>query len=290
MKHLYCAWLVLVLGCAIPVLATAQELPHDAELLKAARAANQVHQRHLESLRRDLQSEETVVQARAIEQLARTNDPSVVPFLMPFLDADVHEDELVEAAILALTALRVDIAPQLRALVNDHERFAEEVYNGLARLKRWGTEDWRQRSSHENEALRASAITNLGDNEHGAGEILAEAMLNDKSPHIRRMATIGLGRLQDPAYGNHFSRALTDPNPRVRRYAAEALSALNYTEAIPNLLMAMQTNVAGAHLNRALMQMTGQDFGFDHRASATSRQQAIDEAFVWYTVEQAGQR
>ena len=161
------------------------------------------------------------------------------------------------------------------------------AYAGLARLEKWGTEDWKSRALAKDEGLRASAVTNLGnDINNNAGEILANAMLTDKEPHTRRMAVIGLAKLGDPSYGPQLARALSDPNPRIRRYAAGAIARLNYTEGIPYLLMAMQSNIASKYLNKAVIQLSGEDFGFDHRASLTDRQSAIDRGFAWYASQQ----
>jgi HEAT repeat protein len=49
----------------------------------------------------------------------------------------------------------------------------------------------------------------------------------------------------------------------VRRYAAEALAKLDYKPAVADLLMALEANVAGVHIVRALRALTGEDFGFD---------------------------
>ena len=194
---------------------------------------------------------------------------------------------MVTAAINALTWLKVDISPQLRELTKNYPELDTLAYSGLARLAKWGTEDWKSRAESEDKATRASSITNLGnDIGHGAGDILAQAMLTDKDPHVRRMAVIGLGKLGDASYGPQFARALTDPNPRIRRYAAEAMVSISYVDGVPNILMAMQSNVASTHLNKALMQLSGEDFGFDHRANLVDRQAAIERAFVWYSAQQ----
>jgi hypothetical protein len=58
---------------------------------------------------------------------------------------------------------------------------------------------------------------------------------------------------------------------------------LNYTPAIPNLLMAMEGNVAGDHIARCLTLMTMQDFGFSSRANPLARTEAIEKGFAWWT-------
>ncbi|TVR16189.1 MAG: hypothetical protein EA401_01780, partial [Planctomycetota bacterium] len=262
---------------------------HDPQLLAAARAANMVHQRQLATLRQDLSDDSANVRTAALLDLGFLGDPVAAPWMLPFLDADLHSSAEVEAAILSLTRLRVDIATQLRTIINEHPgELRAAAYNGLARLKRWGTDDWRNRIEDDDDALRASAITNLGhdDNAHDAAGILADALRQDSNPHVRRMAAIGLARLRNPAYAEHLANALTDPNPAVRRYAVEGLANLQAEEYVPNILMAMQSNVAAQHLNRALMMISDQDFGFDPNGSLPERQQAIERAFVWYSSRQ----
>ncbi|TVR42339.1 MAG: hypothetical protein EA402_11920 [Planctomycetota bacterium] len=287
---LFAPLLALFLLAAPGIALTAVENDSQAPVLAAAREANAVYQRHLQTLFRDLSGDDETSRIRAIARLGRSSDLAVVPRLIPLLNPDTESDAIVSASILALTQLRADISQELRMIIQRHPRLRAAAYNGLARLEMWGAEDWRSRSDDSDAALRASGITNLGGDEGrnapGAGEILAEALLTDSNPHIRRMAAIGLSRLGDYSFGPQLARALTDPNPRVRRFAAEGLAAIGYQEGIPNILMAMQSNVAGDHLARALTSLSGEDFGYDHRSSMPQRQAAIDRAFTWYTNQQ----
>ena len=281
-----------LLGLAlVPLLSstqlTAEDTRHDPKLLAAARAANSVYQRNIDASRKALTSDLQTERLNAIKWLGRRNDPIVIPDLLPFIDRDVHSAEEVAAAVNALTWLKVDISPQLREIAKNYPELDTMAYSGMARLAKWGSEDWKSRVNSEDKATRASSITNLGnDLAHGAGDILAEAMLTDKDPHVRRMAVIGLGKLGDSTYGPELARALSDPNPRIRRYAADAIANMGYMEGIPNLLMAMQSNVASKHLNKALIRLCGEDFGFDHRSNLIDRQAAIERAFVWYSAQQ----
>ena len=132
--------------------------------------------------------------------------------------------------------------------------------------------------------IRGSSLTELGTlAQSDAAALLVKGLAKDVRPHIRRMCAIGLGNLGDKAMGPNLTDALADADPGVRRYAAEALTKLGYTSAIPSMLMALEANVAGVHINRCLVIMCKTDFGFDPRADLLSREAAIEKGFQWWT-------
>jgi HEAT repeat protein len=142
-----------------------------------------------------------------------------------------------------------------------------------------------RRADDERTATRASSLTNLGTVKHEeALNVLTKGMVNDHDPHIRRMCAIGLGKLGNKESAGVLIDGLCDADPGVRRYCAESLVRLDHKQAIPSLLMAMEANVAGDYLNRAVMTLSGQDFGFDATANSLARANAIESGFSWWAL------
>ena len=260
----------------------------DAEILAAARAANSAYERRIASMERRLSDESLNAEDRtdAIRNLGRQLDPALVPVLLPYLDADVHPEAVVVATIHAMVYLGAeDAVSQLQRLSTG--RYSEAIrvaaLNGLHQMAQLGKPDFHRESDAENTHVRATAVTDLGTfRAENAVEKLTLA-LHDSRDHIRRMAAIGLGKLGERSAGRALTEALTDRDPLVRRYAAEALTVIDYKAAIPSILMAMEANVAGNDMNRALLALSGEDFGFNTHDNLVRRQEAIERAFVWWT-------
>ena len=156
--------------------------------------------------------------------------------------------------------------------------------NALTRLQAIDSSDYTTRAKDGVNAIRGSSLTNLGVMKIAdAAAVLTKGLASEGEPHIRRMCAISLGLLGDPVNGPALTDALADSNPGVRRYAAEALVKVNYTRAIPYLLMAMEANVAGDHIARCLTLMTKQDFGFHSHDNAIARNEAVEKGFTWWT-------
>lgn len=278
------AALLLCLGLAAADMPEGQE----AEFLAAARAANAAYQRHLAALNDQLAEPDE--RLTAIASLKRLHDPQAIPTLLPFLDADNYDVATVTAAITALVELdAIEAVTKLRDL-SDREQEAETerdairlaALNALHQLDQLQKHDYRREAETSNDQTRALGVTDLGTiKDDEAGPILSRA-LNDPRRHIRRMAAIGLGKLGDRSWAKDLVDRLTDPDPLVRRYAAEALVRLDYKEAIPYLLIALDANVASGNLDWALRQLADHDFGFDPFANRIDRQAAIDEGFIWW--------
>jgi HEAT repeat protein len=257
----------------------------DDELLAAARAADLEYQRSLSLTVDRLSSPWSWDRIDAMRTLGHLRDPEVAPHLLAFLDTAKHDKDEVLAAVQALcdsggALAAARIQPLL--LEKDAE-IRTATLNALTRLKTIGAADYTQDSRDSYAPNRASSLTNLGTLAHGdAIDILLKALGTDSRPHIRRMCAIGIGKIGTASSGPQLVDALSDADPGVRRYAAEAIAKINYTNGIPALLMAMECNIASQYLNRAVMQLSGQDFGFDPFANALERTAAIDKGFVWW--------
>jgi HEAT repeat protein len=175
--------------------------------------------------------------------------------------------------------------PVLKGLLK-HEDASVRVaaMNVLTSIQAIESSDYVARAVDSEPAIRGSSATNLGRLAVAdAAAILLKGLALDGRPHVRRMCAISLGQLGDRAHGPALAEALADSNPGVRRYAAEALVKINYTPAVPHLLMAMEANVASDHIARCLTLMTMQDFGFNSRSNPLARHEAIEKGFAWWT-------
>ncbi len=258
----------------------------DSQLLSAARAASYIYQYKLRSLIGMLASADAATRLQALSDIGHLNDPAVVPVLLPWLQASNRSSAEIIAAASALNVSGAEAAvPVLHGLLKhpDHEVRATAM-NVLTSIAKIQPNDYKARSDDSDDIIRGSSMTELGTlAQSDAAALLVKGLAKDVRPHIRRMCAIGLGNLGDKALGPNLTDALCDADAGVRRYAAEALVKLNYTSSIPSLLMALEANVAGSHINRCLMLMTKADFGFDPRADALSRDQAIEKGFQWWT-------
>ncbi|MBA3697581.1 MAG: HEAT repeat domain-containing protein [Planctomycetes bacterium] len=258
----------------------------DAEVLAAARAADLFYQRKIDRLTALLRSPIEAERVEALSHIGHLRDPAMVPTLLPWLQASNRTPaELIAASCAVPTDGGQAAIPALKNLLkNDDAGVRVAAMNALTRLQSIASADYMARSADKEPAIRASSATNLGVLAvTDAGPILLKHLALDGKPHVRRMCAISLGLLGDRTHGPALADALTDSNPGVRRYAAEALVKINYTPAIPNLLMAMEGNVAGDHIARCLTLMTMQDFGFSSRANPLARTEAIEKGFAWWT-------
>lgn len=258
----------------------------DAEVLAAARAADLFYQRKVERLLALLNSPVEAERLEVLSHIGHLRDPALVPNLLPWLQASNRTPAELVAATCALPTDGGQAAiPALKNLLkNDDASVRVAAMNALTRLQSIASADYVARATDNEAAIRGSSAANLGVLAVAdAAPILLKHLALDGKPHVRRMCAISLGLLGDRANGPALASALTDSNPGVRRYAAEALVKINYTPAIPNLLMAMEGNVAGDHIARCLQLMTMQDFGFSSRANLLARTEAIEKGFVWWT-------
>ncbi len=258
----------------------------DAEVLAAARAADDFYQRQTQRLIAQLSSPAEADRLQAISMIGTLRDASLVPNLLPWLQSSNRTPAELVAATCALPTDGGQAAiPALKNLLkNDDPSVRVAAMNALTRLQSLASADYMARTKDSEPSIRASSDTNLGVMSVAeAAPILLKHLALDGQPHVRRMCAISLGLLGDRANGPALADALTDANPGVRRYAAEALVKLNYTPAIPHLLMAMEGNVAADHIARCLTLMTKQDFGFNSHANPLARNEAIEKGFVWWT-------
>lgn len=262
----------------------------DTALLAAAKQANVYYQHTRSRLLSELAEGNEEERIRAISLLSRLQEDKLIPVLLPYIDFNKHSDAVVSAACRGLARLgAIHHTDELTRITKHHlasEDVKKSAWNALGRLKELKRVHYTDQSAEYDDAVRASGITNLGTIQaEQAGPILANAVVNDSRAHIRRMAALGLGKLADPAYAEQLLIALTDGDVQVRRFAANALAKMDHKPAIPYLLIQLESNIAGKHLNNALMIISGQDFGYHHEATLTARRTAIQKGFEWYTRE-----
>ncbi|MFM2089624.1 MAG: hypothetical protein RLZZ127_113 [Planctomycetota bacterium] len=272
--------LVAVLALAAP--ASAQEYA-DSRILAAARSADLVWQRRLTVLYQDLESATSAQRVAAMGRLADLGDIAAGPRVAANLDPSTRGPEELAAGVTALANLRavgqMETVRRLSAHPDEQVRLA--ALNAIERLG--SSDDWRPRVRDEDSTIRRNAIANeaaLGPGESGA--ILAEGLKHERDAITRRLCAYGLARLADRSHGPALTEALTDPDPGVRRTAAEALVVINYTPAIPYLIRALEAGAADRYLATALDRLAKHRFGYDPRAPWLERQKVIDAADVWW--------
>ena len=257
----------------------------DQQLLIAARLADDIYQRHYQGLLVALASPDEALRVQTIRDLGRLQDLDAVPLLLPFLEAAKRSPAELNAAAESLADLGATNANEWlqRLLAHKNATVRAQAQKSLTRLQNMGPGNFMERATDSDDALRSSAVTNLGTLKHAAAAaVLIEALGHDDRTHIRRMAALSLAKLGDRTHAPALIEALTDGDARVRHYAATGLAQLGAVEAVPSLLMALEANIAGAHVNRAVMQLTGQDFGFDATANILERTAAIEKGFSWW--------
>jgi HEAT repeat protein len=280
-----CLALIASLSFCLGLSAGESTGPSD-QLLAAARRADEIYQRHLVATMAELRSAQPPRRLAAIRELMRLQDPQAIPSLSPFLEAATRSPEELRAACTAVANLQAStLAPAVKSLLGHTDAEVRlAAMNALNLLAKAGPLEWLERAKKDaDDAQRLGSYTHLAVAEHReAGEAMAQALAKDPRKLVRRTCAIGLGKLGDRSHGPALAEALCDPDAGVRRYAAEALARLDYKPAIPHLLMAMEGNIASAHVAKAVRLLAGHDFGFDPRADLASRTAAVDRGFAWW--------
>ncbi len=279
--------LTFMLSCALSVsfAADVAEGNVDADVLAAARAADAFYQRRLLTITDGLNSPVEATRVETLRTIGFLQDPALTGQLLPWMQASNRSSVEIITAVTALTDSGTVVAvPALRQLLkHDDAQVRANAMNAITRAQQIEKTDYIKHAVDSESSLRASSNANLGlMKAEDAAPILLKSLALDTSPHVRRMCAIALGQLGIRENGPALAQALTDSNPGVRRYAAEALVKLNYTPAIPNMLMAMEGNIAGDHIARSLQLMTMEDFGFSSRANPLARIEAVEKGFLWW--------
>lgn len=276
---------LLALVLAVSALTAIEE----AQVLAAARAASVEYQIRLQTLSAGLEAPTETQRIDSVRALGELRDPRSIPVLVPWvLQAKrTPAEQIAGITVLGRLGFQTPV-PQLRSFAgSDDPAVRQAAVAALHQIGVIGAGDWMLRAKEDDDTLRLNALASLGHIPHAeAAEALVLGLGHDKSL-VRQAACIGLGRLGDKAHGEKLKIALTDADPLVRRYAAEALAKLDYKAAVPDLLMALEANVAGVYVVRALRVLTGEDFGFDPDAPLLRRQEAIERGFAWSTANPA---
>jgi HEAT repeat protein len=274
---------LLSLAVLLPCAPLAGQDYADSRILAAARAADRVWQQRLTVLYQDLASADTAVRTAAMAQLADLGDPAAAPRIAANLDPALRGPDELIAGVTALANLKArgQVESMRRLTAHPDERVRLAALNAIDRLG--SPDDWRPRTGDDGDTIRRNAIANeatLGPAESAA--VLVQGLKGERDPVTRRLCAYGLARLGDRANGPALTEALTDPDPGVRRTAAEALVAINYTPAIPYLIRALEAGAADTYLAAALDRLAKHRFGYDPRATIIQRQAVIDAADVWW--------
>lgn len=248
------------------------------------------NRRRIEDMRRerileDLQSDVPSIRLQAMRTAAELGDIRYIPAVMAYLDADLYDEQHLILAMRTLVDLEAQRAiPDIDVLTkHDDQNVKLTALNALSQLDALERKHHLQMLASPSRTLTASGVTNLSyTTDHQSGEELAVIVRDHSDAHTRRMAAIALGRLADDTYAEDLLEALADPDEGVRAYGALALAEMEYRPAVPYLLTALETNVAGTYIIEALRSITGDDFGYDPDANALARQEAIERGFEWF--------
>lgn len=276
---------MLRLATALLLVVSALSAVDEAQVLSAARAASVEYQNRFSTLAAGLEAKDEQQRIDSVYALGLLRDPRSVPVLVPWvLQAKrTPTEQIAGVTVLGRLGFQTPV-PQLRSFAgSENPEVRKAAVAALHTIGAIAAGDWMLRVKEDDDALRLNALASLGKLSHAEA---AEALVLGLGHHkelVRQAACIGLGQLGDKVHGEKIKLALTDANPMVRRYAAEALAKLDYKAAVPDLLMALEANVAGHYIVRALRVLTGEDFGFDPDAPLLRRQEAIERGFVWMT-------
>ncbi|MBI5741933.1 MAG: HEAT repeat domain-containing protein [Nitrospirae bacterium] len=131
------------------------------------------------------------------------------------------------------------VYPLIRALRDDNYGVQDAAINSLKRIKQEITAYMVLPLLREEAFLRNTALMILRE----MGQIavpLLPVLLKDKDDDIRKFAVDIIHDVQYCDYPEKLIEMLTgDPNPNVRAAAAKTLGALNYREAVPHLVAAL---------------------------------------------------
>jgi len=284
----------LLLVCATSGFAaepSAAPSPNADEVLAAARAADFFYRNHIGRLVDELASTDQEVRSRAMATLGRLADPDTVHLIIPILEGKVKRPaaDLISACrAAAAIGQPAGTAPLIRSLLTHSDgevRLA--AYNALNVLSAANPGDSTVRAKDTEPILNGAAKTDVGIyHQAEAAAILAQALIKDSRPHVRRMAAIGLGRIGTPDLGPALQEGLTDPNPGVRGTVARSLAQIQYTPAIPFILIALESDIATVELAAALKSLAGDDFGYNPKGHVVQRTEAINRGFTWWTAQQ----
>ena len=255
----------------------------EAQVLSASRAASIEYQNRFRTLAKGLADADETQRIASVYALGELREPRVIPLLVPWILQSQRSpaEQIAVVTVFGRLGYQTPV-PQLRSFAGSPDpEVRKAAVSALQQIGAISAGDYMLRASEDEDALRLNALAALGHLSHAEAAAALIAGLGHNKSLIRQCACIGLGRLGDKANGEKLKIALTDADPIVRRYAAEALAKLDYKAAVPDLLMALEANVAGAYIVRALRALTGEDFGFDPDAPLIKRQEAIERGFGW---------
>jgi len=280
-----------MLRLALVLLASAAALfaVDEGEVLSAARVASNEYQNRFRTIAGGLNAPTEGERIDSAYALAGLRDPDSIPILIPWLLKPTRTKDEKIAGVTLLGRLGYQTAVgQLRSFAaNEDPEVRKAAVSALHQIGVINAGDYMLRAKEEDESLRLNSLAGLGHLSHAEAAAALVEGLGHKNSLVRQTACIGLGRLGDKTHGEKLKISLTDADPAVRRYAAEALAKLDYRAAMPDLLMALEANVAGTYIVRAVRILIGEDFGFNPTDPLLKRQEAIERGFAWITANPA---
>jgi hypothetical protein len=112
-------------------------------------------------------------------------------------------------------------------------------------------------------------------------------LTDDADPGKRLSAFVELTKSEDPRVIAKAIEALADPDMHVRAQAASLLGAKKAREGVPKLIEGLGDRevIVRAAAHRALMSISGKEFGYDPTDDAEIRGKALQQWRDWWVVE-----
>lgn len=239
-SHRYVTAIVLFLNISVVSLVMAICITVYAESENRSAVIHKVSEAELQKAIDDLKSESEAVRYDAVDVLAQSNDPQVVPYLI-----DVVKNDSGDMRIKAVQALGESRDPRavnvlMEALNDDYWVMQDEAVRALGQIKsRRAVSLLIDKLDTADSSLKQEAAWALGEigNSTAADELITALA----DPEISRDAAVALLKIGEPA-SEVLIRALKNENVESRKWSACILGKMKITEAAPSLVILLSDN------------------------------------------------
>lgn len=170
--------------------------------------------------------------------------------LRPTQNVD-EQQRLGSQTLLTSDFAQFDVPKLTKLLRHGNQRVRQRAQFELAKRGTKGREVFSQIALNKNldEITRSHGVWGLSQMAYGL-ERLQKApylsplvtLLDDTNAQVRTQATRAMGDHKYTAAAEKLSQLLNDPNPRVAMYAGIAIGKLGFSDALPNIVAALERN------------------------------------------------
>ncbi|MBF0503596.1 MAG: HEAT repeat domain-containing protein [Candidatus Omnitrophica bacterium] len=244
-----------------PEPALEKALPVRQAGLKNVAFANKTEEVEVEIYFRDIQSPSRAVRIQALRQIKKLSRPTAVAMLEELLSREQDTLQIIEL----LNAL---------ASVSEDGATTKEVFKNFI--------------GHQDTGIRLAALRAISKYHDDEGFNILASALKDRDHEVRRQVLNCLCWSFSERCSLHAVAALHDPDPGVRKAAAQITGALKVAQAISGLITLLADTDHDVQSTAAvsLKKITGEDFGFKARSSKTDKDDAIEAWRFWWRENQ----